>query len=118
MKMRLATAITIICVCLAWSGEGEAAVASASSSRCDWIKAEKSVSGTRVAQIDHCCVGSRRCPPPNENVTECAYACFGGGDNCTGKLIRGGYPHIAFDGYTPEDCTTFILSTPWCGACP
>lgn len=116
MKKPLAMAIAIVCVCLGWSGEATAK--DLSLPKCEWIKAENLASGVRVAQIDHCCVGAKRCPPPNENITECAYACFGGGDNCTGKLIRTGYPHIAFDGYTPEDCISFILSTPWCGSCP
>lgn len=118
MKAFLVTAIGVVCVCLASSGAVDAATADTSFPRCGWIKADNSASGVRVAQIDHCCVGTRRCPPPNENLTECAFACNTMIDSCTGILIRGGFPHVAFDGYTPDDCITFILSTPWCVACP
>jgi len=111
MKKLLATAIAVIAICFAWSGEGQAAMERALSSRCDWIKAESSASGVRVAQIDHCCVGARRMP---DDTTQCVYACNDMIDNCTGKMIRAGYPHIAFDGYTPEACIEFILLTPWC----
>jgi len=111
MKMLLAMAVAMICVCFAWSGAGEAKTANASFPRCDWIKAENSASGVRVAQIDHCCVGVRTMP---NGATDCAFACNDMMDNCTGKLIRAGYPHIAFDGYTPADCISFILATPYC----
>jgi hypothetical protein len=110
MRKLLATVIAIICLCFASTGAGQAKTADASSSRCDWIKAESS-SGIRVAQIDHCCVGARRMP---DDTTRCVYACNDMIDNCTGKMIRAGYPHIAFDGYTPEACIDFILNTPWC----
>jgi hypothetical protein len=120
MKTVLATVLAA-CVCFAWSAPAEATPTDASPPQCDWIKAEKAEnlsSGVKIAQIDHCCVGTRRCPPPNENLTECAFACHDMMDNCTGKLIRTGFPHIAFDGYTSDDCITFILSTPWCVNCP
>jgi len=118
MERLLATAIAIVCVCFVRIGAGEAKTADAPPPRCDWVKAEDAASRVQVAQIDHCCVGARRCPPPNENITECAFACLDMMDNCTGKLIRTGFPHIAFDGYTPDGCIDFILSTPWCGSCP
>lgn len=49
-----------------------------------------------------------------DGATDCAFACNTMLDNCTGILIRAGYPHIAFDGYTPADCISFILATPYC----
>jgi hypothetical protein len=49
-----------------------------------------------------------------DDTTRCVYACNDMIDNCTGKMIRAGYPHIAFDGYTPAACIDFILNTPWC----
>ena len=118
MRSHFVAAIATIGVCIACIAEDEATAKDLSLPRCEWIKGDQTASGIRIAQIDHCCVGTRRCPSPNENLTECAYACNDMTDNCTGKLIRTGFPHIAFDGYTPADCIEFILGTPWCGSCP
>ena len=113
MKMRLATALAIIGICFAafFAASGSAATSETPPPRCARVKAESASAGIQVAQIDHCCVGARR---RSDDTTECAYACLDMLDNCTGKLIRAGYPHIAFDGYTPADCIAFILATPWC----
>ena len=113
MKSLVATAVAIIGICFAWTVEG--ATEKPPLPRCDWIKAEEPVSSIRVAQIEHCCVGSRQCP---DDTYDCFYACFGPLFNCTNKLIRAGYPSIVFDGYTPADCVAFILSTPWCNPVP
>lgn len=118
MRSYFVAAIAIIGICVACFAEGEATAKDFALPMCEWIKPDTSASGIRVAQIDHCCVGSMQCP--DGNTYECAYACNTPLDNCTGILIRGGYHHIAFDGYTPGDCIAFILSTPWCSptGCP
>ena len=110
MKSLVATAVAIIGVCFAWTVEG--ATEKPPLPRCEWIKAEPSASGVRVAQLEICCVGSKQCP--DGSTYACAYACGDMIDSCSNKLFRRRFFHIAFNGPTETSCITFILGTAWC----
>jgi len=104
----VALTVGVFIACIAAGG---ATAKDLSLPRCDWVKAENSSSGVRVAQIDHCCVAARKRP---DGTYDCPYAVNSLSGSCSSKLSRAGFPYIVFDGTTVDTCIDWILSTPWC----
>ena len=77
-----------------------------------WVLVQLNAGGPKECSAER--VFGRLLRTMPDGATDCAFACNTMLDNCTGILIRAGYPHIAFDGYTPADCISFILATPYC----
>jgi hypothetical protein len=104
----VALTIGVFIACMAAGG---ATAKDLSLPRCEWVKADNSASGVRVAQLEICCVASKHCP---DDTFACAYACGDMINSCINKLNNRGFMHPAFNGPTESSCVAWILATPWC----